>query len=97
MPRPIGHAAFLVAASGVLEIGAGVLVAIPSTGCVVAWLSLVLLVAVWSANNEMAFDAGLPGAGFPTNSALLPWLPVPLQVPLVLWALRQARRHQPAT
>ena len=96
VPKPLGHAAFLVAASGVIEIGAGVLVAIPATRRLGAWLSVILLVAVWPANVQMAVDGGVPGAGFPLESPVFAWLRVPLQVPLVLWALRQARRPQPA-
>ncbi len=96
MPRALGHAPFLVAASGVLEIGVGVLVAIPATRRLGAWLGVVVLLAVWPANIQMALDGGIPDAGFPANSAAVAWLRVPLQVPLVLWALRQARRPQPA-
>jgi hypothetical protein len=39
----------------------------------------------------MALDGGLAGAGFPANSAVLSWLRVPLQVPMLVWAYRQAR------
>jgi len=95
VPRFLGHAPLLVAATGVLEIGAGVLVAIPATRRLGAWLSVVVLVGVWPANVQMALDGGLPGAGFPLGSAAVAWLRVPLQAPLVVWALRQARRRPP--
>ena len=91
----MGHAPLLVAATGVLEIGAGVLVAIPATRRLGAWLSAVVLVGVWPANVQMALDGGLPGAGFPLGSAVVAWLRVPLQIPLIVWALRQARRRPP--
>ena len=93
VPRFLGHAPLLVAATGVAEIGAGVLLAVPATRRLGAWLSVVLLVVVWPANVQMALDGGLPGAGFPAGSAVVAWLRVPLQAPLVVWALRQARRR----
>lgn len=88
VPRLIGHARTLVAVSGVIEVVAGVLLAVPRTRRVGAWLTLVLLVVVWPANIQMALDGGIAGAGFPADSALLSWLRVPLQVPLVVWAYR---------
>jgi uncharacterized membrane protein len=91
VPRLLGHARLLVAVSGAVEILAGVLLAVPRTRRVGAWLTLVLLVVVWPANVQMALDGGILGAGFPANSALLSWLRVPLQLPLLVWAYRQAR------
>ena len=92
VPRFLGHAPLLVAVTGVIEIGAGVLLAVPATRRLGAWLSVALLVVVWPANVQMALDGGIPGAGFPTGSPVVAWLRVPLQAPLVVWALRQARR-----
>jgi uncharacterized membrane protein len=91
VPRVLGHAAGMVAVSGVVEIGAGVLVAVPRTRRLGAWVALVLFVVVWPANIQMALDGGIPGAGFPANSAVLSWLRVPLQLPLFVWAYRQTR------
>ncbi|HEX3623707.1 MAG TPA: hypothetical protein VHT97_15440 [Acidimicrobiales bacterium] len=91
VPRALGHARTLVAVTGVVEIVAGVLVAIPRTRRLGAWLTLVLLVVVWPANVQMALDGGVAGAGFPAGSALLSWLRVPLQLPLFVWAYRQTR------
>jgi len=96
VPRLLGHAPLLVAVSGALEISAGLLLAVPATRRFGAWLSVVLLVGVWPANVQMALDGGVPDAGFPLDSPVVAWLRVPLQVPLVLWALRLARRPQPA-
>ena len=95
VPRPLGHARALVAVSGVAEIGAGMLIAVPRTRRLGAWMALVLLLAVWPANFQMALDGGVAGAGFPADSALLSWVRVPLQVPMLLWAYRQARRAGP--
>jgi len=91
VPRTIGHARILVAASGVAEIVSGLLVALPRTRRIGAWATTVLLVAVFPANVQMALDGGIPGSGFPTNSAVLSWIRLPLQVPLVVWAWRQGR------
>jgi uncharacterized membrane protein len=91
VPRVLGHARALVAVTGVIEMAAGALVAVPRTRRAGAWLTLVLLVVVWPANIQMALDGGIAGAGFPANSALLSWLRVPLQLPLFAWAYRQTR------
>lgn len=98
VPRPLaGAAPALVAVSGVLEMAAGVLVAVPRTRRLGAWLGVAVLVAVWPANVQMAMDGGIPGAGFPGGSPVVSWLRVPLQAPLIVWAYRQARPPQPAS
>jgi uncharacterized membrane protein len=94
VPRLVGSAEVLVAATGVAEIGAGVLLAVPRTRRVGAWLTVALLVLVWPANWKMALDGGLPGGGPVTDNPLVAWLRVPLQLPLIAWAYRHTR---PAT
>lgn len=96
VPRVLGHAPFLVAASGVVEIVAGALMAVPRTRRVGARLAFVVLLLVWPANLQMALDGGLPDAGFPAGSAVASWARVPLQVPLLVWAWRQARTTAPS-
>jgi uncharacterized membrane protein len=91
VPRFLGHAPLLVAVSGVAELAAGALVAVPRTRRLGAGLAFVLFLVVWPANIQMALDGGLPDAGFPAGSALVAWLRVPLQVPLLVWAWREAR------
>lgn len=86
-----------MAVSGVLQMVAGVLVAVPRTRRLGAWMAVAVLVTVWPANVQMALDGGLPGAGFPAGSAVVSWLRVPLQAPLIVWAHRQTRRPQPAS
>ncbi len=91
VPRFLGHAPLLVAVSGVAELMAGVLVAVPRTRRIGAGLAFALFLGVWPANVQMALDGGLPGTGFPGGSALIAWLRVPLQIPLLIWAWRLAR------
>lgn len=91
VPRPLGHARGLVAVTGVAEVLAGILLAVPRTRRAGAWMTLGLLLAVWPANIQMAVDGGLAGAPFPAGSAVAAWLRVPLQVPLIVWAYGLAR------
>ncbi len=92
IPRPLGHARALVLASGVAEITVGLLVAWPRTRRLGGWLAAGLLVAVFPANVQMALDGGIPGEGFPLGSPAVAWARLPLQVPLVVWALRIGTR-----
>lgn len=93
VPRVLaGAAPELVAVSGLIEMAAGVLVAFPRTRRLGGWMGVAVLVTVWPANLQMAMDGGVPGAGFPAGSALVSWLRVPLQAPLIVWAYRQTRR-----
>ncbi|MGI8758406.1 MAG: DoxX family protein [Acidimicrobiales bacterium] len=95
VPRSLGNPRALVAVSGAAEIGAGVLLAFRPTRRVGAALAVLLLMAVFPANVQMALDGGIPGKGFPLGSPVVAWLRLPLQVPLALWALRHARRPKP--
>lgn len=94
VPRALGPARALVLLSGAAEIGAGLLLASPRTRRVGGWATAALLVAVFPANVQMALDGGIPGEGFPLGSPVVAWARLPLQVPLVVWALRIARRPQ---
>lgn len=89
VPRALGHARAVVAVTGLAEVAAGALLAVPRTRRVGAWATLVLLACVWPANVQMALDGGLAGAGFPLDSPVLAWVRVPLQIPLLVWAWRQ--------
>ena len=77
-PRP------WVYGSGVVELACGAAVAAPATRRKGAWATAALLVAVFPGNVYMAVEPGdVPR-----------WLAVarlPLQVPLVLWAVQVAR------
>ncbi len=77
----------LVLVSGLAEIACAVLLLAPRTRRAGAYATALLLVAVFPANVQMALDAGAGRAGLPTAAAALVWLRLPLQVPLVWWAL----------
>jgi uncharacterized membrane protein len=88
VPRLLGHADAVVAVSGVCELACAALLLLPATRRAGALATAALLVAVFPANLQMALDGGLQGASFPANNSVAAWLRLPLQVPLVLWALR---------
>lgn len=94
VPRILGHECFWVRASGFAELGCAALLARPRTSAFGGWATAALFVVVFPANVQMALDGGLAGAGFPANSATLAWLRLPLQVPLILWAMTVARAGQ---
>ncbi len=97
VPSVVGadNARAVVLVSGAAEIAGGVLLALPRTRRLGAWLTAGLLVAMFPANVQMALDGGIPGKGFPLGSPVVAWLRLPLQVPLVWWALVHARPRQP--
>jgi uncharacterized membrane protein len=95
VPRWAGNARRVVLTSGAAEIAWGALLSSRRTGRVGGVLTAALLVAVFPANVQMALDAG-------TGRQAVPDVPVgrfraialvrlPLQLPLVGWALRVAR------
>lgn len=71
--------------SGVAELACSALVALPATRRLGGWASAALFVVVFPGNVNMVATAGTPKARAITLARL------PLQVPLVLWALRVAR------
>lgn len=97
VPRVLGDPRAWVYASGVAELACAAAVALPRTRRRGALASAALFVAVFPANLQMALDAD--GHGLAGNPWVA-WGRLPLQVPLVLWALSvarsAARRAQPA-
>ena len=76
--------------SGAAELTSGVLLALPRTRKAGGWLAAATIVAVYPANIQMAVDATRdPEVGRPWTAAT--WLRLPLQVPMVLRALRFTR------
>ena len=84
LPSPYG----LVYASGVAEVLCAAGLAVPRTRRVAAWATAALFVVVFPANVKMALDS--------TDRSVLyqagVWARLPLQVPLVVWAVSIARR-----
>lgn len=74
--------------SGFAELTVGTLLLGRRTARVGGWSTAALLVAVYPANVQMALDAGAPADA----EGWAAWLRLPLQVPLVVWAVRVARR-----
>ena len=81
----------LVALSGVAELGLAVALLVPRTRRLAGWVTAGLFVVVFPANVQMAIDAGSPGTSGLFGKATLAWLRLPVQVPLVLWAIHVAR------
>lgn len=95
VPRGLGDPHAVVYASGAVEAAAGLLLALDRTRRVGAWCTAAVLVGVFPANVEMALDGGLAGASGLVGSPVVAWLRLPLQLPLVVWALRHARPTAP--
>ncbi len=87
VPAPLRtHAAAVVAASGICELICAALLAIPRTRRLGATATAVLFVAVFPANIQMALDSFR--ADTPVAVVTVAWLRLPLQIPLIRWALR---------
>ncbi len=87
VPAPLRRqAAAIVVASGVCELLCAALLALPRTRQCGAYATAAVFVAVFPANIQMAFDT--PGQS--VSSAIV-WLRLPLQYPLIRWALRFRR------
>ncbi len=94
VPRWAGDARRVVLASGVAELACGALLLNRRSSRVGGWATAALLVAVFPANVQMVLDAGtdrqavsMPAGPF----RLLGLARLPLQVPMVLRAVRVAR------
>ncbi len=88
VPRRLpGRARTWTYASGVAEAAVGVAVAVPRTRRLGGLAAAALFLAVFPANVKMARDA----ARAPAAVRAAAYGRLPLQVPLVLWALRVGR------
>lgn len=98
MPRVIPEAWHrpLTYASGAAELVCAALLARPRTRRLGGWLTALLLVAVLPANVQMALDS-LDAARRELSVAYHPavaWGRLPVQVPLIAWAVAVARDHR---
>jgi len=90
VPRRLGDPGPWVLWSGVAELACGAGLAVRRTRRAAAWATAGLFVAVFPANVQMAVSAlSSPRAGAARRAVALGRLP--LQVPLVWWALHLAR------
>ena len=86
VPSFLGSPRFWVAVSGVAELACAAGLLVPRLRRAAGWGCAALFVVVFPANVKMALDA-LDGHG----SVLISLLRLPLQIPLVLWAVWIAR------
>ncbi len=80
----------LVYASGAAELACAAGLAVPRTRRVAAWTTALLFLALFPGNIQMALDAGDRSATY----RALTYARLPLQVPLIAWAVYVAR-HAP--
>jgi uncharacterized membrane protein len=79
--------------SGVVELGVAAALLVPAWSRRAALAAAVLFVVVFPGNLQMALDGGYPDASGVLGGPVVAWARLPLQVPLVLWALALARRE----
>ena len=91
VPRFLGEPRWWTYASGAAEITGAALLAHPRTRRLGGWWAAALFVAVFPGNVQAALDGGMRGAPAPLDTAAAAWLRLPLQIPLVVWAVRHAR------
>ena len=87
VPRSLPEPGLLVAVSGVAELAVAGLLVAPRTRRIGGWSAAALFVAVFPANLSMALRSTNRPAWYRAGS----WARLPLQVPLIVWALRVAR------
>jgi uncharacterized membrane protein len=92
VPRALPEPELLVAASGVAELACAALVAVPRTRRLGGAASAALFASVFPANIQMAVDSSAEKTRKPGWYQAIAWGRLPLQVPLVLWALSMRRR-----
>lgn len=84
-------------AAGVAELSAASLLAVPRTRRLGGALAFATLAFVWPGNWKAAIEGGYRGVPEPWGGAVAAWVRVPLQLPLLWLAWRQARAERPAT
>jgi len=78
--------------SGVAELTSALFMVRPTTRRLGGWASLATILAVWPANWQVAIDGGMPEQQPPFDSALVAWLRIPLQLPMIRGAWKVATR-----
>jgi uncharacterized membrane protein len=90
IPEMLGAPRVWTLASGAAEVASAALLAVPRTKRLGAWAIAALLVAVFPSNIDAALSGGMPARGW-LGSAQVAWLRLPLQLPLIWWALSHRR------
>ncbi len=91
MPSWVPAPREVLLASGVAELACAAGLAVPRTRRLAGWASALVLVGVYPGNLKMAADAL---AGSSTGFQVVALARLPLQVPMIRWALRAARHPQ---
>jgi uncharacterized membrane protein len=94
VPRRLGSPRAWVLGSGAVELAAAALVARRRTRRLGGFLAAATLVGVFPANVKAALDGGMAHLDPPMSSPAVAWLRLPVQAPMVLWALRVARSQR---
>lgn len=97
VPRWLGDRRQVVLASGVAELVCAALLLNRRTARTGGWWTAAVLVLVFPANVQMLLDAGTEHQAYdmPTDRfRLVAFARLPLQIPLIIWATRVARRNQ---
>jgi len=87
VPRQLPAPRTLVHLSGLVELGLAAALVVPRTRRAAGWLTAALFVVVFPANVEMALDRGGHSAAY----TALVLARLPLQVPLIWWAVTVGR------
>jgi len=90
IPERLGPPRPWVYGSGVAELAAAALLVPDRTRRAGAWATAAVLVGVFPGNVKTALDGGLQSAPGFFGTPAAAWLRLPLQIPLVRWALRHA-------
>ena len=91
VPRILGDPDPWVLGSGVAELVCATALVAPSTRRLGGWASAALLVGVFPGNVTMAVRSRPDARGW-AGKPVVAWARLPLQVPLVAWAVAVARR-----
>ena len=94
IPRVLGDPGPWVLGSGIAELACAAALVVPRTRRLGGQASAVLLVGVFPGNLTMAVRSR-PDARSWVGRPVIAWARLPLQVPLVAWALAVARRATP--
>lgn len=82
MPAWLPSPSLLIEISGAAEILGGIGVLIPATRQLSGWALIILLIAIFPANLQVAIQGHMPGFNVPPVAL---WLRLPFQLVLIAW------------